>query len=118
MWGGVSYLICDGTEEQYTRDNESFKIQKSLGIEVTDNKLFIDGVYFTDEKVILGSKYKKDKNKITFSSLTFLNDKADTSFDGNIDRISGQIHYEKHHVITGVSFYFDGKCRTSDKKAF
>jgi hypothetical protein len=109
------FLVCDGVEDQRLQ-GEVLKINKSIGIEVTDQALILGGKRFTKEPNDL-STYLKTKQKIEFTLTEFLEDKIGINISGDIDRISGQIYYEKNQPIVNSFIFFDGKCKKAKDKA-
>jgi len=110
------FLVCDGIEDQRLQ-GEELKINKSIGIEVTDHSLILGGKKFTKEPGDL-STYLKTKQKIEFTLTEFSEDKIGINISGDIDRISGQIYYEKNQPIVNSFIFFDGKCKKAKDKAF
>lgn len=108
------YLVCDGVEDLRSGDEKNL-VEKLVGIKVTDSELI-----YEDESY--GSKtntfYKKTDLKITFNKTIFLDDKAESYLNGEIDRISGNVSITYANFITSFSSYFDGTCKTSQEKAF
>ena len=107
------YLVCDGIED-HRGSGEINKIKKSIGIEVLDDMLILDGIYFTNKPNDLLT-YSKEGNRITFSMTEFHKDKIKRQSQGDIDRVSGQISYEQHFLMLNTDIYFDGICKAGDK---
>ena len=111
VMGESFYLICDGLEEtQYLGDNT--KLNKSFGVEVSDEYLTFNGTkYFNKEKIANPTvKYTKTQNSINFA---FAGDSSISQ--GSIDRISGQISYEVFHTQINSTVFFAGICKIGDK---
>jgi len=112
VMGESFYLICDGIEEtQYLGDNT--KLNKSFGVEVSDEYLTFNGTKYFNKKKIANptSKYTKTQNSINF---TFADISSSVS-QGSIDRISGQISYEVYNPLINSTVFFDGICKIGDK---
>lgn len=111
VMGESFYLICDGLEETQHYDDNT-KLNKSFGVEVSDEYLTFNGTkYFNKKKIAYPIvKYTKTQNSINFSS----GDDSSSS-QGSIDRISGQISYELHYIQIKTSVFFAGICKIGDK---
>jgi len=108
------YLVCDGIEDQRISDEKNL-IKKSVGIKVTDSSLNYDDTSYGTSS---NSFYKKTDLKITFNKTIYINEKIESFVQGDIDRISGNISLSHNNFITNYSYFFDGKCKTSQEKAF